>query len=252
MSKKQGDDQTTGAQRAETFDLHSFGERQRDNIVAAEKRAAGTVNVTHQLPVLVIALVVVLVSLFLPHSGSVRGFDVLFDSSLAQRMDTTWIEHIYIWVALIGGVLLPVGTIVSKSSLVAWFNWFFSGLGWIFGFFSIWVRQTRPMTSSGQGPSYGVILATIALVILFVTLCTVVFRRTHLQTILAQIRREEADKDDAARIAQQRLRTGIDMSERRYEIVDDRRARAKQRARQAAEHAEKGAQDAGEGPETSV
>lgn len=224
-------------QPAQDFDLHSFGERQRANIVAAEKRAAGTVNVSHQLPVLVIATLVVLVSIFLPHSGTVRGFDVLFDSSLSQRMDTTWIEYIYIWVALVGGVLLPIGTIVSKSSLVAWVNWFFSGLGWIFGFFSIWVRQTRPVTSAGQGPSYGVIMATIALVILFITLCTVVFRRTYLQTILAQIRREEADKDDAARIAQQRLRTGIDMSEHRYELVDDRRARAKQRARQAAEKA---------------
>ena len=55
-----------------------------------------------------------------------------------------------------------------------------------------------------------------------------VFQKNPLQRALATARREEAHRDEESRLAQQRLRTGIEDRED-AEIVDDRRARAKAR-----------------------
>ncbi|MFC2698389.1 MAG: hypothetical protein ACFN09_10445, partial [Bifidobacterium dentium] len=104
----------------------------------------------------------------------VYGFDVLFYSDRAQEMVTTWPERIYVWLALVGGIFLPIGVIVSRSTLVAWVTWVVSGVGWVFGIFAIWMRQSRPPTEPGSGPSFGLIVGFAAIIVIFATISTVV------------------------------------------------------------------------------
>ena len=218
--------------------LRAFGESKRANINVEERLASRTVVINRQLPFFLLGMLGTLFAIFLPHSGSVYGFDVLFYSDRAQEMVTTWPERIYVWLALVGGIFLPIGVIVSRSTLVAWVTWVVSGVGWVFGIFAIWMRQSRPPTEPGSGPSFGLIVGFAAIIVVFATISTVVFRRSVLQRVLAEIRREEADRDDEVRAAQQHLRTGLTVQEYR-EPVDNRRARARERAHQVAENQRK-------------
>ncbi|MEL4154443.1 hypothetical protein [Corynebacterium bovis] len=195
---------------------------------AAERAAAGEVDPRAQFPVLAVAVVVLLVTFFLPHSGEVKGIDVLFNTRTAQDFLTTVPERVYAWLAFGAGCLLTVGTLVSRSAVVAWVNWALAGVGWWYGIFAIWMRQSRPPTEPGVGPSYGLIIGVIALFVIFATMFTVILQRTSFQRALAALRREDADKDGESQARQQVLRAGLperDMSA----IPDDRRRRAKER-----------------------
>ena len=203
----------------------------RGDLEGAERKAAREVNYQPLLPPLTIGIFGVLIAMFLPHSGEVHGFDVLFNSPVAQQFNTKVPERAYSWLALIGGVLLPIGTIVSRSWIVAWVNWFFAGIAWWYSAFAIWIRQSRPATDPGEGPAYGLIMAAVCLTILFATLSILLFRKTPLQKALAKARREEAHHDEESRMKQQRLRTGLAEREHINDFVDDRRAVAAERRR---------------------
>lgn len=199
------------------------------DVAAAERTAGSQLDYGSALVPMACGMFAVLLSFFLPHAGQVFGFDVLFNTPRAQDFDTTMPERMYTWLALAGGVLLTIGTIISRSWLVAWVNWAFAGIGWWYAVFAIWMRQTRPVTSPGQGPSYGLILGALGMTIVFITMTFVLFRRNALQKALAQRRREQAHRDEDSRLAQQRLRTGLLDRVSEDPLIDDRRARAKKR-----------------------
>lgn len=207
----------------------------RGNLAEAERKAGREVDYRAGLLPLALGMFAVLMSYFLPHSGQVFGYDVLFYTPRAEQFDTTKPEQIYTWLALLGGVLLVIGTIVSRSWIVAWFNWAFAGVGWWYGVFAIWMCQTRPVTSAGEGPSFGLIIGEIGMTIIFLTMSVTLFRKNALQRALAKARREEAHKDAESQLAQQRLRTGLLERTSTDGIVDDRRARARERRRRREE-----------------
>lgn len=199
----------------------------RGDLSGAERRIAGRVVLGRYVPLIAFGFLVPLVMIFLPHAGDVRGYDVLFNTQVAQGGATAKPETIFSWLRLIA-ILLSIGTLVSKSWIVAWVNWAFAGVAWWYNVFAIWVRQTQPPTESGDGPAIPLMLSLVGLTVLFYALTAVVFQKNSLQRALAAARREEAHRDEESRLAQQRLRTGIENRED-AEIVDDRRARAKAR-----------------------
>lgn len=205
----------------------------RGNLAAAERTAGKEVSIGGALVPMAAGMFAVLMAIFLPHSGKVFGFDVLFYTPRAEDFDTTMPERVYAWLAITGGILLVIGTIVSRSWLVAWVNWAAAGIGWWYSIFAVWMCQTRPVTSAGDGPSYGLYLGVAGMTIVFATMSAVLFKRSPLQRALARARREEAHKDEESRMAQQRLRTGLREREQATDIVDDRRQRARARRRAA-------------------
>ena len=205
----------------------------RGDLSGAERKIAGRVVLGRYVPLIVFGFLVPLVMIFLPHAGDVRGYDVLFSTQVAQDGATAKPEMIFSWLRLIT-ILLTIGTLVSKSWIVAWVNWAFAGVAWWYNVFAIWVRQTQPPTESGDGPAIPLLFSLVGLTVLFYALSAVVFQKNPLQRALAAARREEAHRDEESRLAQQRLRTGIEDRED-AEIVDDRRARAKARRERKAE-----------------
>lgn len=205
----------------------------RDDLSGAERRIAGRVVLGRYVPLIVFGFLVPLVMIFLPHAGDVRGYDVLFNTQVAQGGATAKPETIFSWLRLTA-ILLSIGTLVSKSWIVAWVNWAFAGVAWWYNVFAIWVRQTQPPTESGDGPAIPLMFSLVGLTVLFYALSAVVFQKNPLQRALATARREEAHRDEESRLAQQRLRTGIE-DRKDAEIVDDRRARAKARRERKAE-----------------
>lgn len=220
--------------RAEALDRH-VRELERNaggDLARAERQAAGTIVLGSSLPVLLCGLIVVFVSIFMPHSGEVRGYDVLFFSDTAQTYVTTLPERVYVWLALVGGVLLTLGTVVSRSSLVAWINWIATGIGWVYAVLAIGMRQSRPPTEPGDGPSFGLIMGFVGMVVIFIALSSRLLRRGAVQKAIAEKRRAEAGRDEESRAAQLVLRTGLAPRED-VEIVDDRRDRVRARRKRA-------------------
>lgn len=220
--------------RAEAIDRHveELQDAAGGDLAKAEKSASGTIVLGTSLPVLVCGALLVLVALFMPHSGQVHGYDVLLYTDRAQEFITTLPERVYIWLALVGGVLLTFGTVFSRSSLVAWVNWGLAGIGWFYSVLAIGMRQSRPPTEPGDGPSFGLVMGFIGMLLVFVTLCTRLLRRGAVQKAIASRRRDEADLDEKTRSEQLVLRTGLPAIEN-ADIVDDRRdkARARREAR---------------------
>lgn len=238
MSDRKKAQKNTGTQsreeinrrRAEALTRH-LDDLERDSggdLAVAERRAAGTIVLGSSLPALVIGAVVILVAIFLPHSGQVHGYDVLLFSQRSEDFVTTLPERVYIWLALVGGVLLTLGTVISRSSLVAWVNWALTGIGWVYAVLAIGMRQSRPPTEPGDGPSIGLVLGLVGLLIVFITLSSRLLRRGAVQKAIAARRHDAADRDEESRAAQLVLRTGLE-AQHDTEIVDDRRAKVRAR-----------------------
>lgn len=232
VGKTDGSREAVNRRRAEALEKH-VAELERSaggDLAKAERQAAGTVVLGSSLPVLLCGLIVVLVSIFMPHSGAVRGYDVLFFSDVAQTYVTTLPERVYAWLALVGGVMMTLGTVVSRSSLVLWINWILTGIGWVYAVLAIGMRQSRPPTEPGDGPSFGLVMGAVGMVVIFIALSARLLRRGAVQKAIAEKRRAEAGKDEESRAAQLVLRTGLAPRDD-VDLVDDRRDKVRARRR---------------------
>lgn len=205
------------------------------DLARAERAAAGTIVLGSATVPLSIGILLVFVSLFLPHSGEVRGFDVLLFTDRASEYLTTMPERVYAWFAFVGGVLLAVATMVSRSTLVAWVNWVVCGIGAYYCVLAVGMRNTRGPDEPGAGPSIGLYLGGIGLIIIVIALSTRIFRRTAVQAAMNARRREAADRDEESQSAQQRLRVG-QPPVTNVVVDDDRRRKAAARRRAKLDH----------------
>lgn len=226
------------------------------DIARAERMAAGTIILGSATGPMLVGVFLVLASLILPHSGDVRGFDVLLFTDRASDFLTTVPERIFVWLAFIGGFLLTVATMASRSTLVAWITWAISGVGSFYCVLAIGMRNTRGPNEPGAGPSIGLFLSGLGLLLIVIALSTRLFRRTAVQAEINARRRIAADKDEASQAAQQVLRVGH-VPEAETVLADDRRKKVAQRRRSRTsdrpEAPEKSAAKAEEskGPESS-
>ena len=177
----------------------------RGDLAGAERQASQVVSLGRQQVFMGLGMVGFFLSLFLPHSGKVLGLDVLFYSDTAQQYVTTVPERIYMWLALIAAVLLNAATLVTRSALIAYLTWFFSGAAMFYSVFAIWMRQSRPPTEPGVGPSFGLIIGTVSVSVVAAALSFVVLRRNSFQAALAEARREEKHHDHVAAVQEKPL-----------------------------------------------
>lgn len=227
------DRQEINSRRAAAIDKHiaELQEQNGGDLARAERAAAGTIVLGGALPMLLCGGILMLVVMFMPHSGSVHTYDVLLNSDRAQAFVTTLPERIYAWLALVGGVLLTFGTVFSRSSLVAWVNWIVCGIGWVYAVLAIGMRQSRPPTEPGEGPGIALILGFIGMVFIFITLSSRLLRRGAVQKEIAARRRILADQDEESRAKQLVLRTGLApvVAEDLANPADNRRNRVRAR-----------------------
>jgi len=216
--------------------VDSLAEEAGGDLARAERRAAGTIILGSATVPLIIGILLVVTAFFLPHSGEVRGYDVLLFSDRSDQFLTTMPERIFVWLAFVGGILLTAATLISKATIVGWVNWVVCGIGVFYCFLAVGMRNTRGPEEPGSGPGIGLWLTGLGLLIIVIALSTRVFRRTAVQSAINTRRREAADKDEESLAAQQRLRVGMPAVPHTTD-VDDRRARvaARRRAREERE-----------------
>ncbi|WP_416562835.1 hypothetical protein [Nocardia testacea] len=178
---------------AETEQFEEF----REDLDAVERRIAGEIDPGVRAMVVAGAVFVLLLSLVLPHTGGARGFDVLLGSQAATIEHVGLPSRIFVWFVLIFGIGFSLLALMTRRWVLAWIAVAGSAIGSAFGVFSIWHRQTPGLNNYvGSGPGIGLILGTLAIMVLTFHWVKVVWSRTALQLAAEEQRRIAAAREE--------------------------------------------------------
>ncbi|WP_373284299.1 Rv2732c family membrane protein [Nocardia paucivorans] len=199
----EGNDDTVNPVEA-TDEFEQF----RDDIEAVERRIAGEIDPGARALVVAVAVFVLLVSLVLPHSGGARGFDVLLGSPVAADEHIGLPSRIFVWFVVVFGIGFSLLALMTRRWVLAWLAVAGSAIAAAFGVFSIWHRQTPGLNNYvGSGPGIGLVLGTLAVMLLTFHWVRVVWSRTALQLAAEEQRRIAAAEEEER---QRRRRLGED------------------------------------------
>ncbi|WP_373863739.1 Rv2732c family membrane protein [Nocardia rhamnosiphila] len=178
---------------AETEQFEEF----REDLDAVERRIAGEIDPGVRAMVVAGAVFLLLLSLVLPHTGGARGFDVLLGSQAAAAEHVGLPSRIFVWFVLIFGIGFSLLALMTRRWVLAWIAVAGSAIASAFGVFSIWHRQTPGLNNYvGSGPGIGLVLGTLAIMVLTFHWVKVVWSRTALQLAAEEQRRLAAAREE--------------------------------------------------------
>ncbi|WP_369640088.1 hypothetical protein [Nocardia sp. JMUB6875] len=168
---------------------HDF-EQFRSDLEAVERKIAGEIDPGVRAMVVAGSVFVLLASLVLPHAGKTRGFDVLLYDTVAQADHIGLPSRLFVWFVVVFGIGFSMLALITRRWLLAWIAVAGSAIGSVFGVLSIWHRQTPGLGNyHGAGPAIGLILATIAIMVLTFHWVRVVWARTSVHLAAEEQRR---------------------------------------------------------------
>jgi hypothetical protein len=162
----------------------------RTEIDAAERRVAGEIEPGARALVVAILVFVLLASFILPHTGDVRGWDVLFSSHGAGAAAVGLPSRVFGWLALVFGVGFSMLALTTRRWALAWVALAGSAIASGAGLLAIWSRQT--VATGHPGPGVGLIVAWITVMLLAFHWARLVWSRTVVQLAAEEQRRRVA------------------------------------------------------------
>jgi hypothetical protein len=179
----------------------------RDDIEAAERRIAREIEPGARALVVAILVFVLLASFILPHTGNVRGWDVLFSTHGSGAAAVALPSRVFGWLALVFGVGFSMLALLTRRWALAWVALAGSAVASAAGLLAVWSRQT--VAAGHPGPGIGLIVAWITIILLTFHWARVVWSRT-----IVQLAAEEQRRRAAARRQSRTLLETLDDSER--------------------------------------
>ncbi|MGV0634018.1 hypothetical protein ABQE69_07275 [Mycolicibacillus trivialis] len=162
----------------------------RADLEKVERRLARQIEPGGRALVVSILVFVLLASFILPHTGEVRGWDLLFGSESTVAAGVTLPIRVFAWLALVFGVGFSTLALLTRRWAVAWIALAGSATAAVIGLLAVWSRQTA---AAGQpGPGIGLIIAWFALIVLTFHWARVVWTRTVVQLAAEEERRRAA------------------------------------------------------------
>ncbi|MFI5779765.1 hypothetical protein [Nocardia sp. NPDC051570] len=172
-------------------------EQYHDELEAVERKIAGEIDPGYRAMVVASAVFVLLLSLVLPHAGAARGLDVVLYDHTAQVEHIGLPSRVFEWFVVVFGICFSSLALVTRRWALAWVAVAGSAVGSVFGVLSIWHRQTPGIGDyRGAGPGIGLILATLAIVVLTFHWIKVVWSRTAMQLEAEEQRRIAAAREE--------------------------------------------------------
>jgi hypothetical protein len=159
----------------------------RAEIEAAERRVAREIDPGPRAFLVAILVFVLLGSFILPHTGQVRGWDVLFSSHGAAAAALSLPSKVFSWLALVFGVGFSMLALLTRRWALAWIALAGSSLASATGLLAVWSRQT--VAAGHPGPGIGLIVAWITVILLTFHWARVVWSRTIVQLAAEEQRR---------------------------------------------------------------
>jgi hypothetical protein len=159
----------------------------RTEIEAAERRVAREIDPGPRALVVAILVFVLLGSFALPHTGDVRGWDVLFSSHGAGAAAVALPSRVFAWLALVFGVGCSLLALMTRRWALAWIALAGSAIASGAGLLAVWSRQT--VAAGHPGPGLGLIVAWITVMLLTFHWARVVWARTAVHLAAEEQRR---------------------------------------------------------------
>ena len=169
---------------------HTDFDALRAEIEAAERRVAREIDPGPRLFVVAILVFVLVGSFILPHTGDVRGWDVLFSSHGAGAAAVALPSRVFAWLALVFGVGFSMLALMTRRWALAWVALAGSSIACAAGLLAVWSRQT--VAAGHPGPGVGLIVAWITMMLLTFHWARVVWSRTVVQLAAEEQRRRVA------------------------------------------------------------
>jgi hypothetical protein len=167
----------------------------RTEIEAAEHRVARGIDPGPRAFVVSILVFLLLGSFILPHTGHVRGWDVLFSSHGAGAAAVALPSRVFAWLALVFGVGFSMLALLTRRWALAWIALAGSAIADAAGLLAIWSRQT--VAAGHPGPGVGLIAAWITVIVLTYQWARIVWSRTIVQLAAEQQRRRIAERQQS-------------------------------------------------------
>ncbi|MBV8787522.1 MAG: hypothetical protein JOZ00_12640 [Mycobacterium sp.] len=167
----------------------------RTEIEAAERRVARGIDPGPRAFVVSILVFLLLASFILPHTGHVRGWDVLFSSHGAGAAAVALPSRVFAWLALVFGVGFSMLALLTRRWALAWVALAGSAIADAAGLLAIWSRQT--VAVGHPGPGVGLIAAWITVIVLTYQWARIVWSRTIVQLAAEQQRRRVAGEQQS-------------------------------------------------------
>jgi hypothetical protein len=191
-----GNDSTSHTQRGPVnIEQSAVFEQFRGDLEAVERKIASEIDPGSRAMVVAGTVFVLLLTLVLPHAGHTKGLDILFFDNTAHADHIGLPSRVFEWIVLVFGIGFSSLALLTRRWTLAWIAVAGSAVGAVFGVLSIWHRQTPGIGNyHGAGPAVGLILATLAMVVLTFHWVKVVWSRTALQ-LEAEEQRRVATKE---------------------------------------------------------
>ena len=167
----------------------------RADIEDAERRVAREIEPGLRGFIVAILVFVLLGSFVLPHTGAVRGWDVLFGSNGASAAAVALPSRVFGWLALVFGVGFSMLALMTRRWALAWVALAGSAVASAAGMLAVWSRQT--VAAGHPGPGVGLIVAWITVVVLTFHWARLVWSRTVVQLAAEEQRRRAAARQQS-------------------------------------------------------
>jgi hypothetical protein len=159
----------------------------RSDIDEAERRIAREIEPGARALVVSILVFVLLASFMLPHTGDVRGWDVLFASHGSAAAAVALPSRVFGWLALVFSVGFSMLALLTRRWALAWVALAGSAVASAVGLLAIWSRQT--VAAGHPGPGVGLVVGWITIIVLTFHWARVVWSRTIVQLAAEEQRR---------------------------------------------------------------
>jgi hypothetical protein len=162
----------------------------KTDIEEAERRVAREIEPGARALVVSILVFVLLGSFILPHTGDVRGWDVLFSTHGAGAAAVALPSRVFGWLALVFGVGFSMLALLTRRWALAWVALAGTAVAGAAGLLAVWSRQT--VAPGHPGPGVGLVVAWITVILLTFHWTRVVWSRTIVQLAAEEQRRRAA------------------------------------------------------------
>ncbi|WP_175973104.1 Rv2732c family membrane protein [Corynebacterium sp. Marseille-Q2823] len=193
--------------------------------VAAEKRAAQTLELGKHKYALIVSVLAWAAYLVLPYAGDARGWEALFVGGTAEGVRISLMETVSAWLALGGVGILTTATIITRRTKLALVAWMMTTISFFANLWGFWYRD-----SAADGAAIGMYVGVFSTLVAFLVYCQVALRRSPEQLAAAERVREVAGHLDHVGVLQTEAATELP-AEQNPLLIDDRRSRAASRHR---------------------
>lgn len=186
----------------------AFGEFEND-LRKAERKVAGEIDPGARAVVVAVCVLVCLVSVVLPHAGSVNGLDVLVMSGDLDTEHVALPSKIFVYMLVVFGVGFSMLALVTRRWVIAWIALCGSAVTSVAGLFAVWTRNTVGVDSvdmtAPSGAGVGLYLGWATAIVLTFHWARVVWARTSYHLALEDERRQKAAADETRERALQKI-----------------------------------------------